>query len=146
MGVGKYSPTVGTSYSKDQDWYEKNGGGYGNGKNPDADYDDDGYDSYGYNAEGYDRAGNTEYHYESNYERDSSDEFYYPLVESVQHDWSGRCILELRKAREDAAQNPAVQELFRQLDDVKDILQKANELERKLKQDILRICPKLMLD
>lgn len=146
MGVGKYSPTVSTSYSKDQDWYEKNGGGYGNGKNPDADYDDDGYDSYGYNAEGYDRAGNTESHYLNSRERDFNDDFYYPLAEDVSSEWSGRCILELRKAREEAASNPAVQELFRQLGEVKDILFKANELERKLKQDILTVCPKLMLE
>jgi len=28
---GKYSPTVSGWYSKDQDWWKKNGGGFGNG-------------------------------------------------------------------------------------------------------------------
>ncbi len=74
MGVGKYSPTVSASYSVDRDWWEKNGGGHGNGKFPDKDCDDDGYDSYGYSAndadgnyigegDGVDRLGNTENDY-----------------------------------------------------------------------------------
>lgn len=64
MGVGKYSPTVSKSYSQDQSWFEKNGGGFGNGIMPESQYDDQGYDSYGYS--GYtdlDRAGYTENDY-----------------------------------------------------------------------------------
>ena len=58
MGVGKYSPTVSRSYSQDKDWFEKNGGGFGNGLMPESQFDNQGYDSYGYS--GYtelDRAG-----------------------------------------------------------------------------------------
>ena len=54
--MGKYSPTVNFSYIIDRDWYVKNGGGLGNGINPNSDYDDDGFDSYGYNVDGIDRA------------------------------------------------------------------------------------------
>lgn len=64
MGVGKYSPTVSRSYSQDQEWFEKNGGGFGNGHMPDSQFDNQGYDSYGYS--GYterDRAGYTENDY-----------------------------------------------------------------------------------
>lgn len=62
---GKYSPTVFFSYSKDQDWFKKNGGHFNNGKNPESDDDDDGFDSYGYsdNGLGVDRAGYTEDQY-----------------------------------------------------------------------------------
>ncbi len=47
--LGKYSPTVSWSYSKDQDWFKK----YSKGEL----YDHDGYDSYGYNKSGSDRNG-----------------------------------------------------------------------------------------
>lgn len=63
---GKYSPTIISWYRKDQDWFEKNGGGFDNGKFPESDNDDDGYDSYGYSGEdglGPDRAGNMEEDY-----------------------------------------------------------------------------------
>lgn len=91
MGVGKYSPTVTTSYARDQKWHEKNGGGYGNGVYPDSDNDDEGYDSYGYggNGCGPDRAGNTEDQYLTTRSRDSEDNLRYPLYEQVSDDWSG---------------------------------------------------------
>lgn len=69
MSVGKYSPTVGSSYAMDQNWWERNGGGFGNGNNPESDNDNDGYDSYGYseNGNGPDRAGYTENEYLENH-------------------------------------------------------------------------------
>ena len=61
MSLGKYSPTVSASYARDQKWWERNGGGYTNGKNPNSENDDDGFDSYGYHDhDGPDRAGHTE--------------------------------------------------------------------------------------
>ena len=55
--LGKYSPTVDSSYWADRKWFEK----YSNNNV----YDPDGYDSYGYNKEGFDRAGNKELDYSS---------------------------------------------------------------------------------
>lgn len=66
MSTGKYSPTVFSAYADDQDWWEKNGGGFGNGVDPDSECDDDGYDSYGYSGrfgDGPDREGYTELNY-----------------------------------------------------------------------------------
>lgn len=63
---GKYSPTVSSWYRQDQKWFEKNGGGFGNGKNPDSDFDNDGFDSYGYDQYDIDRAGVREDEYYSN--------------------------------------------------------------------------------
>lgn len=92
MSVGKYSPTVSYSYRQDQDWWEKNGGGYGNGKDPDSQLDDEGYDSYGYSGkfgDGPDRAGYTEEQYlEGSYDEDG--EFIGHLsYDRVAGDWSG---------------------------------------------------------
>lgn len=87
MGLAKYSPTVGRSYSKDQNWFEKNGGGYGNGLNPSSQGDNQGYDSYGYSMyNDRDRAGNTE----SDYLCDSiaHDVDFNPLYERVSEEWS----------------------------------------------------------
>lgn len=145
MGIGKYSPTVSTSYRKDQAWYEKNGGGFGNGKNPDSDYDDDGYDAYGYNADDRDRAGHHENDYTASFQWDGDSE-YYPLHEAVQSEWGGRCILAMRQAREEAAANPETQEAFRKLAEVQDIIRKAGEIERGLKADIQKAFPQLLLD
>lgn len=145
MGVGKYSPTVSTSYSQDQAWYEKNGGGYGNGKDPESDYDDDGYDSYGYNADGRDRAGHHENDYPASFQWDNESE-YYPLHAEVSSEWSGRNILAMRKAREEAAADPETQEAFRKLAEVQDILRKAAEIERGLKAEIKKAYPDLLLD
>jgi len=96
MSVGKYSPTVSHSYSMDQGWWEKNGGGYGNGANPESDLDDDGYDSYGYHCycgedglyhEGVDRAGYTEMDYLTSYvDSDEDDSVYH----HVHYDWARR--------------------------------------------------------
>ena len=92
MSVGKYSPTVSYSYQKDQNWFEKNGGGYGNGKNPDVEHDDEGYDSYGYSeqyGDGVDRAGYTEYTYlEGNYDVEY-DEYTHDTYDYVKSNWSG---------------------------------------------------------
>lgn len=67
MAQEKYSPTVTVAYSRDQEWFKKNGGGFDNGKNPNSDNDDDGFDSYGYSyhdgIEGADRSGYTESDY-----------------------------------------------------------------------------------
>ena len=92
MSAGKYSPTVSHSYYMDQKWWYKNGGGYGNGINPDSENDDDGYDSYGYSGaggEGPDRAGYSEYDYLLCGEW-IDDEYRYPLLEDVDYDWSGK--------------------------------------------------------
>jgi hypothetical protein len=83
---GKYSPTVSASYSSDQKWFVKNGGGFGNGKNPDSDLDNDGYDSYGYSQEdgcGPDRAGYTE----DNYILDEN------LFDEISQHWINRKII-----------------------------------------------------
>lgn len=145
MGIGKYSPTVSTSYRKDQAWHEKNGGGFGNGKNPDSDYDDDGYDAYGYNADDRDRAGHHENDYTASFQWDGDSE-YYPLHEAVQSEWGGRCILAMRQAREEAAANPETQEAFRKLAEVQEIIRKASEIERGLKAAIQQAYPQLLLD
>lgn len=80
---GKYSPTVFASYAADQKWFEKNGGGFGNGLNQNSDLDDDGYDSYGYSQEdgcGPDRAG----FFEDEYVIDEI------LFESISETWAGK--------------------------------------------------------
>jgi hypothetical protein len=93
MSVGKYSPTVSRWYADDQKWWEKNGGGYGNGIDPDSDHDDEGYDSYGYGGDcgdGPDRAGNDEYQYmkgEWYHLGEEDEEYTYPLYDSVAIDW-----------------------------------------------------------
>lgn len=85
MSVGKYSPTVSYSYAVDRDWFQKNGGGFGNGVDPESDDDDEGYDRYGYSSlTGEDRAGHTE----SNYLSYDEDFDCFRLYEIVQQDWS----------------------------------------------------------
>jgi hypothetical protein len=95
MSAGKYSPTISASYRFDQKWWDRNGGGYGNGKNPESDMDDDGYDSYGYskNGSGPDRAGK----YEEDYERGEwmDDEYCYPLYEDISSEWSSTLLGDL---------------------------------------------------
>jgi hypothetical protein len=88
MSVGKYSPTVSRWYAKDQNWWAKNGGGRGNGINPECYDDDEGFDSYGYseNGEGPDRAGNTESEYLCGGEWDE-DDYRHPLYDSVSDEW-----------------------------------------------------------
>ncbi len=65
MSLGKYSPTVSHSYALDQEWWERNGGGFDNGTNPQSDDDNDGFDRYGYSGNGCgpDRAGHSEMDY-----------------------------------------------------------------------------------
>lgn len=82
MGVGKYSPTVSTSYRIDQKWWEKNGGG-----EVDPNYDKDGFDSYGYDKDGKDRAGYTEWDYLGSGEW-IDDEYCYPLAEEIYNRWN----------------------------------------------------------
>lgn len=96
MSVGKYSPTVSSSYAEDQSWFEKNGGGFGNGILPSSQYDDQGYDSYGYN--GYtdrDRAGYTESQYLCDSSVNDYDECSYPTYDHVSSEWSRINILEM---------------------------------------------------
>ena len=93
MSVGKYSPTVTDSYQMDQSWWERNGGGYGNGKFPDKVLDDDGYDSYGYSGDlgdGPDRAGNTEYDYLCGEWDDDFENYDHPLYNDVAYEWAGK--------------------------------------------------------
>ena len=88
MSVGKYSPTVSRWYAKDRDWFEKNGGNYGNGIDPNSDNDDEGFDSYGYSEEGNgpDRAGNTESDYLLDGEWDEEN-YHHPLYDAVSQEW-----------------------------------------------------------
>lgn len=88
MGVGKYSPTVGSWYRRDQGWHRRH-------CESDRWIDRDGYDSYGYHHEtGRDRAGHTEWDYLGNgrwIDRDTDGErFAYELYEDVSQDWAGR--------------------------------------------------------
>lgn len=102
MSVGKYSPTVSASYAMDQKWWERNGGGDGNGKNPDVNVDDDGYDSYGYtgdSGDGPDRAGNTEDDYILGGQYDIGDEYVYPLYSNTSADWSRHLLGDLDQYR-----------------------------------------------
>lgn len=96
MGVAKYSPTVGASYARDQQWWKRNGGGYGNGRNPGAEEDDDGFDSYGYSdgGSGPDRAGHTEEQY-GDAEWEDGREPHYVLYERVSDEWRSRLLGDL---------------------------------------------------
>lgn len=104
MSVGKYSPTVSSSYALDQKWYERNGGGWGNGKFPNREEDDDGFDSYGYAGPdgcGPDRAGHTEDDYLTTAEH-QGDNYVHTLYESVDQEWSGRLLGDLVDYRSQA--------------------------------------------
>lgn len=59
------SPTVKYSNSKDPNWFERNGGDFGYGNDPESRYDNDGYDNKGYNELGIDRAGISEDQYDA---------------------------------------------------------------------------------
>lgn len=83
---GKYSPTVFHSYHSDPKWFEKNGGGFGNGNNTESDLDNDGFDSYGYSNEdgsGVDRAG----YFENDYVLDEN------LFDQITEEWFTRKII-----------------------------------------------------
>ncbi len=136
MSVGKYSPTVSTTYAKDQDWFVKNGGEYGNGKNPESQYDDDGFDLYGYNDKDIDRAGVKESSYMTSYNLDYEGEPYYHLYEEVSSALAGRDILLERAAREAAKEDPEINLLMSQLDELKDIQEKAKKIEDSVKSKI----------
>ncbi len=98
MSVGKYSPTVSYSYSRDQSWWERNGGGYGNGKNPECDNDDDGFDRYGYSGEvgtGPDRAGHDENEYldaRGWCDMEGDYHYEYELYDDISSEWGRRLI------------------------------------------------------
>lgn len=92
MSVGKYSPTVSYSYSKDKEWFKKNGGGFGNGKDPQSDFDNDGFDSYGYDKNEVDRAGNEESSYLNSVDYEFENAYYY-LFENVSKDWHLKSII-----------------------------------------------------
>ena len=93
MSVGNYSPTVSGWYAADPEWFIKNGGGLGNGFDPESDTDDEGYDRYGYSdydedgayvlGGGVDRAGYTE----TDYLLDSKSDEGYDLYNTVQTAW-----------------------------------------------------------
>ena len=78
MGIGKYSPTVTHSYTKDRDWWRN--------VSQDGCVDPDGFDRYGYSnqGEGVDRAGYTELDYLNNYCEESGR---YDLYERVKKKW-----------------------------------------------------------
>lgn len=143
MSVGKYSPTVSTSYAKDQNWFTKNGGDFGNGKNPDSLYDDDGFDSYGYDENNVDRAGISESSYMNSYSQYPDGELYYRLYEEISDDWAGRDILAERAARESAKEDPEIALLMNQLSELQDIQQKAKQLESSVKLKIKMKYPNL---
>lgn len=73
MTQGKYSPTVGKSYKKNQKWFET----YHDEKSFGM-TDKEGYDSYGYDEDGLDREGNQE------------DDYWYndALYEQVSDKWA----------------------------------------------------------
>jgi len=108
MGVGKYSPTVSNSYSKDQEWFEKNGGGFGNGLIPESQYDNQGYDDYGYH--GYtdrDRAGYTENDYLTDSIEDGSSGIY-DRVMSLWDGYNAPTILDLSGVISNKVSNDAL--------------------------------------
>jgi hypothetical protein len=124
MGLAKYSPTVSSSYAKDQEWFEKNGGGFDNGLNPLSQGDNQGYDSYGYSMyNDRDRAGNTE----SDYLCDSiSNECEsQPLYDRTSDAWGGtHTILDLNVAlTAKIDSNPAFKKVHDELISVIDIIE-----------------------
>ncbi len=136
MGVGKYSPTVSTSYSRDQEWWYKNGGGFGNGKNPDSDLDDDGFDSYGYDNDNIDRAGVSEISYMSTYSVDNEGELHYYLYEEVSMEWAGRDIFSEKTLYSDILNDPAVSNYISQLEEIAEIQKQADILKRSIESKI----------
>lgn len=136
MSVGKYSPTVSTSYSKDQDWWYKNGGGFGNGKNPDSDFDDDGFDSYGYDENDVDRASVAERSYMSTYSTDNYGDLHYYLYEEIEHEWAGIDILLQNKISIAVYQDPAMLPYLSQLSDIDKIQKEAEVLKQNIENKI----------
>lgn len=119
MATGKYSPTINFSYTKDWSWFEKNGGDFGNGLNPNSEYDDDGYDSYGYNANGVDRAGHTVESY--TYNPDLYDKVMYS------DDWS-ICIIDKKHLAEDLNVDPIYQKELQKKAELEKLISDAQQL------------------
>lgn len=92
MGVGKYSPTVDSSYARDQKWFERHW------TDPNTFVDQDGFDSYGYSdgGTGPDRAGHTEDQYARG-EDDGCGGWHHPLYERVSLEWQGRLLGDLER-------------------------------------------------
>lgn len=140
MGVGKYSPTVSWSYAKDSKWFEKNGGGYGNGRYPESECDDDGYDSYGYGGkmgDGEDRSGNTERDYASSYHISNHDDsIVYPLYSQASDEWCDVNIIELRKRKEELSKDPIFKKDIEMQNDLKKLIEDATALLRPIEDRI----------
>lgn len=128
MGVGKYSPTIYYSGRKDSDWFEKNGGGFGNGINPESDCDDDGFDSYGYSGkygDGPDRAGYKEDEYSSQYTIHSHDTQYH-LYDRIEDEWRRTNILAIRVNKEKLTlEDPVFLQELRMQRELKAIIEEA---------------------
>lgn len=139
MGVGKYSPTVSNSYSIDQNWWEKNGGGVGNGLDQDSHYDDDGYDEYGYDKNDVDRAGNTENHYLSSYasiSNEHEDSIDYILYDNVSHEWQSIFILDRKNQMKSLEKDADFQRDIQMKLELKKIIDEATELLKNTNQRI----------
>ena len=118
MTSAKQSPTVVFSEKQDPDWFEKNGGDYGYGNNPDSAYDNHGYDKAGYNKEGFDRAGVHENQY--------TEELYREVLE----DFDGVCVSDLDsslRSSEYESLNIKEKELLAEKRRVEQLLKKINE-------------------
>lgn len=87
MSTGKYSPTVTSSYMRDQSWHKRHC--------EDSWFDHEGFDSYGYGPDDLDRAG----HSEMDYLNDSV------LYDDVARNWSGRLLGDLMEYRRIEAGN-----------------------------------------
>jgi hypothetical protein len=127
MSVGKYSPTVSFSYMKDQKWFEKNGGDFGNGVNPDSIYDNDGFDSYGYNSENIDRAGIHENDYMRFYTV-LDDELEYTLYNDTYGEWCFKIIDKKENHNTLMESNEKYSFHFNKLKEINEIIEKAEKL------------------
>lgn len=145
MGVGKYSPTVSVSYQKDQEWFEKNGGGFGNGINKDSCYDNDGFDSYGYNEDGFDRAGIHENAYMQTYTV-IEDEFYYTLYEEISDDWNFSIVDKKQNHNTLMLSNEKYSTNFKMLQEIDDIITKAKAIRAECQSNIAIEYEKLMME
>jgi hypothetical protein len=90
MALGKYSPTVGTAYDIDHDWWDN--------YSVDGLYDPDGYDMYGYNKDNVDRAGNKESDYGARCQCCGQTKV--RLYEDVEFEWHFDGVKPVRKTRD----------------------------------------------
>ena len=127
MSVGKYSPTVSSSYAADQNWWEKNGGGYDNGIDPNSDNDDDGYDRYGYDANDTDRAGHQENDYLLNYS-EYDGQYTYHLYEDVSSEWAGVRIYERKEKAKSLENDEYFVKNVQMRNELQDIIKNAKQL------------------